>query len=353
MARRHRWALTAAALVGVAGFAEAQAVITNGTIRMGINREGHLNFGSVPQITGTNVVGLRLVTAAGDYESTADGCECEGWGVGVRTGGSVGSNWGGANDATGGVTRLSVVSFNSTASTATSVVNVTGLSSGYGIQVTHDYRPSATTPNLYEVRVTIRNTGTVAIPDLVYRRVMDWDISPTQFNENVRISGWPASNLVGSGSNGFLSAQPLDISGGCNSGGGAVCNGNFETTAGADRGSFFDFSFGALAVGAERTFTTFYGAAPTLDGLLGALGAVGAEVYTAAWCAGTGGTGPRACNGKNGPAVFGYGFQGVGGAPPPELPPPPGVIPEPSTYALMATGLAGLAALRRRRERSA
>lgn len=33
-------------------------------------------------------------------------------------------------------------------------------------------------------------------------------------------------------------------------------------------------------------------------------------------------------------------------------PPPVGVVPEPSTYALMATGLAGLAAVRRRRARS-
>lgn len=347
MAPRHRWALTAAVLVGVASLAHAQAVITNGTLRMGINRQGHLNFGNVPQITGTNTVGLRLITAAGDYESTADGCTCEGWGVGIRSGSGVGTNWGGANDDDG-ITRLNVVSFTSTANSATSVVDVTGLSAGYGIRVTHEYRPSPTTPNLYEVRVSIQNTGTINIPDLVYRRVMDWDISPSQFNENVRISGWPASNLVGSGSNGFLGSQPLDVSGGCTIGG--VCNGNFETTSGADRGSFFDFSFGALAVGGTRSFTTFYGAAPTLDGLLAALGAVGAEVYTAAWCGPAGsGTTPTSCRGKNGPAVFGYGFQGVGGAPPPELPPPPGVIPEPSTYALMLTGLAGLAALRRRR----
>lgn len=346
MLNRLRWTSAAALLACMAGTAGAQAVISNGTIRMGVNALGNLNFGSVPQISGTSVVGLRLITAAGDYESTADGCECEGWGVGTRVGGVVTSS-GYANDAVG-TSNLTGESFTSTASTATSTVRLTG---GASLRVVHSYKPSAV-PNLYEVEVTITNFGATDIADVVYRRVMDWDISPTQFNENVRISGWPAANLIGSGSNGFLNAKPLDLTGGvagCTIGG--VCNGNFETTTGDDRGSFFDFSFGALTAGSSRTFTTFYGAAPTLDGLLSSLGAVGAEIYTAAWCAGgTPGAGATACNGKAGPAVFGYGFKGVGGAPPPEL---GGVVPEPSTYALMATGLIGLVGISRRRRNNA
>jgi PEP-CTERM motif len=342
MLKRFRWTSAAALLACMAGTAGAQgAVITNGTIRMGINALAQLNFGSAPQITGTTVVGLRLITAAGDYESTADGCECEGWGVGTRVGGVVTVS-GYANDAVG-TANLTGESFTSTASTATSTVRLTA---GASLRVTHTYKPSAV-PNLYEVEVKITNFGATSISDVVYRRVMDWDISPTQFNENVRISGWPAANLIGSGSNGFLSAQPLDLAGGCTIGG--VCNGNFETTTGDDRGSFFDFSFGALGAGESRTFTTFYGAAPTLDGLLSALGSVGAEIYTAAWCAGTGGTGATKCNGKAGPAVFGYGFKGVGGTVPPEL---GGTVPEPSTYALMATGLIGLVGISRRRRTS-
>ncbi len=344
-----RLAAVAGALALWAGATSAQAVITNGTIRMGVNLLGHLNSGSVPQVTGTSLVGVRFITAAGEYESTADGCACEGWGVGVRSGGVLTSS-GYANVAVG-TSNLTSVNFTSTASTASSTVRLT---TGPGLQVTHEYVPSST-PNLYEVRVTITNTGASTLGDVVYRRVMDWDIAPTQFTENVRISGWGATNLIGAGSNGFLSAQPLALTGrvnGCVIGG--VCNGNFETTAGDDRGSFFDFSFGALAAGESKTFQTFYGAGANLDQLLTALGSVGAEVYTAAWCAGGApGAGPTACNGKAGPAVFGYGFRGVGGSVPPELPPATGVVPEPSTYALFATGLLGLAVISRRRRNSA
>lgn len=57
--------------------------------------------------------------------------------------------------------------------------------------------------------------------------------------------------------------------------------------------------------------------------------------------------GPRALrsNSLNSNVAGRYLFEVRGG----QVQPPPGVVPEPSTYALMATGLVGMAALRRRR----
>jgi hypothetical protein len=46
------------------------------------------------------------------------------------------------------------------------------------LQITHDFHPSASL-NLYEVIVTLSNIGEDPFTDLIYRRVMDWDIYPT------------------------------------------------------------------------------------------------------------------------------------------------------------------------------
>ncbi len=177
------------------------AIINNGTVMLGVNDAGHLNTpdGSGPaSLEGTTAVGLRFIPTGA--EATAPGCLCEGWGaasigLGVSGGASV-------DNPPGGVFGISNVSFSSTASTATSVVNINGGAGPDVLQVTHAYTPSVS-PNLYQADVTIKNIGAGPAGDIRYRRVMDWDVEPTAFSEFVTIGGLPAANVLLSHNNGF------------------------------------------------------------------------------------------------------------------------------------------------------
>lgn len=318
--------------------AQAAAIITNGTVKMGINDQGNLNVaGGAPSIVdGTTVVGLRLVTAAGEYESTSHGCTCEGWGAGVAGSGISGS----ANDDVGPFYDVTQVSFVSTAMTATSVVDIDG-----ALRVTHHYAPSADTPFLYEVAVTIENiSGTIlgdttaGSTDLRYRRTMDWDVEPTTFDEYSTIGGWPAANLIGSSDDGFASSDPL--SGALADIGGCAVNGNFTDCGAADHGAAFDFGFEGLGIGESKMFSIFYGAAPTEAQADVARALAGVEVYSYGQC------NPAVdsvCSLTAGtPVTHIFGFAGVGGTPPPP-------IPVPATLALLGLGLMGMARSRRRK----
>lgn len=271
------------------------AIVDNGTIKLGINREGHLN---VPSDTvspdGTSGVGLRYLPTGA--EATAPGCECEGWGVAdaiLRTTGY-------ANKSTdGGANNMSLVDFTSTASSVVSVVDIDSPSGGSTFRVTHDYHPSTATPNLYEVDVTIQNTSPVTV-DARYRRVMDWDIEPTAFSEYVTVNGGSSSALLFSSEDGFASANPL-------AGPSGARTGNFVDAGPDDIGALFDFGFGFLGPGESKEFNIFYGAAGTEEAAEAALGAAEAEVFSLAQ--------PSTADGPTvgTPNTFVFGFSGVGG----------------------------------------
>jgi type IV pilus assembly protein PilY1 len=194
-----------------------------------------------------------------------------------------------------------------------------GLSS---IRVTQAYAPSASA-NLYQDTVTIMNTGASAISDLVYRRLMDWDVEPTAFNEYVTIQGWPASALLHTSDDGFESGNPLSSYSGII----APDNTNFTDSGPYDHGALFDFSFGSLAAGDTITFMIYYGAALNEADALAPLGAVGAEVFSLGQSRDNidGSTPDR--------STFIFAFSGVGGTPV-----PPSGVPEPSTWAMMLLG---------------
>lgn len=274
--------------------------IDNGTVMLGVWATGELNVPAAipqpPEVFGTDVVGLRYLPTG--FESTADGCLCEGWGVADATTGAYAS----ANRAHGLPNNMTVESFTATADSATSTVIVSDDEGGDLLRVTHHYHPSAT-PNLYAVDVTLENLSEVPV-DPRYRRVMDWDVQPTAFSEFSTIQGTAAAeNVLFASNDGFASASPL--AGPTDLGE----TGDFVDAGPADHGALFDFGFDAIAPGDDLQFTTFYGAAGTEDGADAALATVGAEIYS--YGQPNVESGPTAGD----PNTFIFAFAGVGGAP--------------------------------------
>lgn len=286
--------------------------IDNGTILLAVNPTGELN---APDGTGSKAgagdVGLEFLPTGND--ATSPGCLCEGWGVADPAS----EVWGGANvDEFGpGGRNITVDSFEWTGSTAKSVVTVSNDESAPWFRVTHEYIPSPATPHLYQVNVTITNVSGAPIATVQYRRVMDWDIEPTAFNEFVTIDKGTAAAITYTNDNGFGASNPLTAVPPINA------EGNMVDSGPDDVGALFDFRFGGLGIGASLSFVTFYGAAATEAEAVAALRAVGAEAYS------FGQPGSDPAGGT--PNTFVFAFGNVGGAPIFEPGPAPQPQPQP------------------------
>ncbi len=326
--------LIAATLPATVQAATSQgAVISNGTLQLGVNASGDLNYdcqgagdSGCPDPSageGESIVGLRYQPL--NLDAISPGCQCEGWGVADAGSGLTGS----ANE-TNGTVNLTVDSFNSsTADRAISTVTIADPTiSGYQMQVHQDYHPSPLSQNLYVDTVTISNTGSNTLTDLRYRRAMDWDVEPTAFGEWVTIQG-TSPQLLFDSDDGFADNDPLagptyiDSEAACGSGYTGPCQftdlGLGGTYPGAtspdDHGALFDFGLGQLSAGESRSFNIYYGAANSETAATGALQAGGAQVYSLGEsnCAGDTIDTCSAASGNAGveqgkPATFVFGF---------------------------------------------
>ncbi len=276
------------ALLGVAmllapAFAMAQANISNGNIRIGVRADGAL----MPNLE-SGTTGITYLATGND--ALTPGCLCEAWGIADSI--SATSGYTGDYVGTSGITNLSFVS---TATTATSVVDALGK-----FEVTHSFSPSAATLGLYEVRVTIKNTS-AASTRVLYGRAMDWDVGPTEFAELVTMQRGNSPNLIYSSDDGFFTADPL-----ANDTPDLFFNQNVVDSGPADHGAHFRFDFGNLAPGASVEFTIGYGAENSTAAALASLTAFGAESYS---------LGEPSSSTDGTPNTFMFAFKGTGGTP--------------------------------------
>lgn len=249
---------------------DSPSILTNGTVKLDVNPEANLGAPGGTPSSGeeTTDVGLRLSST--DNESISPGGSQEGWGVADAGSGTTGSVGGGRGNH-----NLTVVDFSSTDDTATSVVEVTTKEGAPSLKVTHEYSPSSS-PNLFKAIVTIENIGAEAAKSVRYRRVVDWDVEPTPFDEYVTIEGEKTSDLRYSSNEGFADQDPLSPLQNWGA------SGFFTDHGPEDQGALFDFVLGSLAPGEKRTLSAFYGAAADEQTALAAVAEVGAKVYSLA-----------------------------------------------------------------------
>jgi hypothetical protein len=292
------------ALAAFSATVRGQAIIGTKAVVLGVGEFGNLNIpykGGIKGLLlpvvdplGINIIGLRV--GNGSLSGVEQGCLCEGWGAGVASTVKAPFTF---LDSCGVDASLpdnvfpGAFSGKDGSTTATSSV-ICGAQKK--IKVTHTYRPSFATKRLFSVTVTIKNLTRKKFPQVIYRRVMDWDIDPTRFNELVTIQGTGTKNYDSSNDNGFCSMNPaaacLELTAG-------TSNVDFVDSGPVDHGAQFQLKLGPLRPGSTVIFTTYYGVAPNELSAKAAIAAVGAKLYS---------LGQSSAQGK--PATFIWAYKG-------------------------------------------
>ena len=250
-------------------------------IALGVNPEGHLNTpnGNIARNARATGLAYKFPGSTGWRDATSPGCLCEGWGAGAN------GIYGRADVSVGGVYRIFKESFTGSTANITSVVSIGKDTSNKLIQVTHDFGPSPEAQHiLFQGLVTVTNISNGPLKDVRYRRVMDWDIPPTEFREYVTHGGVRAARgasdppkLIEACDDGFEYPNPW---GGCSPLSSRTKNTDFDSDGPRDHGSSFTFQLPDLACGESISFMIYYGVADTREKALEAVSDVGASLYS-------------------------------------------------------------------------
>ena len=222
---------------------------------------------------------------------------------------------------------------NITGSTLTTGANTATTTSTTAMGLTVAQKFTFFSANIVSVQETVTNT-TGAAQNVIFQRDVDYDVFPTEFNENTVGPFGADSQVIDSSYYGFENPDPLAAYGSsCFSG----CNQQ------GDLGAGIKLSLGMLGAGDSTTFAYFYGInqpGQTLTGLINQAQTEGLA-YTLGTQSSENGDYP---NQGAGAAILGVGLVGVVAH----------GVPEPATWAMMLVGFGGLGlALRSSRRRQA
>ncbi len=298
------------ALAGPA-FANTTFFDSTNSYEVGIGPDGELYDDS----TG---VGLRN-PAGSDY--IAPGTPRDSWGIASSAGDAYADY-----EYTGTSANITGTTTTTGANSATTVT-----STNFGLTVTQAF--NFLNPNIVSIQETVTNDSASTETGVVFRRDVDYDVYPTEFNENTVGPFGANANVVGASYYGFENPDPAsgpfanDCSVSCNQQG--------------DLGAGIDYSIGTLAAGQSQTFAFYYGInepGQTLSGLFSEAATEGLNYYIGTQSSENG----DYPNLGSGAALLGVSSIGTVAA----------TTPEPATWAMMLAGFGFIGyALRKRNSR--